>query len=297
MNPAPSGNQPTYNDLPWYRAKLARSLTHKTLIYSALVVLAIIFALPLFWMISTALKANQQVMVFPPQWIPDPPVWRNFPDAWNFAPFGTYLKNTLVITTLATTGQLVSGSLVAYGFARMQFPGRDALFMLLLATTMLPYIVTLVPQFLIFRELGWVNTILPLTVPSFFGGSPFLIFLMRQYFRSIPMDLSDAARLDGDSELGIFFRIIVPLAQPALVTVAIFSFLANWNDFLGPLIYLNDEEKKTLMLGLQGFVGQTQQRFQLMMAASTMVAAPTIILFFLFQRVFIRSVVLSGVKG
>jgi multiple sugar transport system permease protein len=290
-------DQPTYHDLPWYRRKLVRLLTSRALVYLALIVLAVVFALPLFWMVTTALKTNQQVLVFPPQWIPDPAVWRNFPDAWDFAPFGTYLKNTLIITVLATIGQLASGSVVAYGFARLRFPGRDPLFVLLLATTMLPYIVTLVPQFLIFRELGWVNTFLPLIVPYFFGGSPFLIFLMRQYFRSIPMDLSDAARVDGDSEFGIFFRIVLPLALPALVTVAIFSFLAHWNDFLGPLIYLNDENKKTLMLGLQGFIGQTQQRFQLMMAAATMVAMPTIVLFFLFQRVFIRSVVLTGMKG
>lgn len=289
--------QPSYRDLPWYQTKIARTLTSRVLVYGALSILAVVFALPLFWMVTTALKTNQQVLVFPPQWIPDPPVWSNFPDAWTFAPFGTYLRNTLIITVLATAGQLLSGSVVAYGFARLQFPGRDALFVLLLATTMLPYIVTLVPQFLIFRELGWINTFLPLTVPYFFGGSPFLIFLMRQYFRSIPMDLSDAARLDGESEFGIFARIVLPLAMPALVTVAIFSFLAHWNDFLGPLIYLNDESKKTLMLGLQGFIGQTQQRFQLMMAASTMVAIPTVVLFFLFQRVFIRSVVLTGMKG
>jgi ABC-type glycerol-3-phosphate transport system permease component len=298
MTSSPTADQDlTYHDLPWYRRKMVRLLTSRTLTYLALTVLAVVFALPLFWMVTTALKTNRQVLVFPPQWIPDPAVWRNFPDAWDFAPFGTYLKNTLIITVLATLGQLASGSVVAYGFARLRFPGRDALFVLLLATTMLPYIVTLVPQFLIFRELGWVNTFLPLIVPYFFGGSPFLIFLMRQYFRSIPMDLSDAARVDGDSEFGIFFRIVLPLALPALVTVAIFSFLAHWNDFLGPLIYLNDESKKTLMLGLQGFIGQTQQRFQLMMAAATMVAMPTIILFFLFQRVFIRSVVLTGMKG
>jgi ABC-type glycerol-3-phosphate transport system permease component len=225
---------PEYQELPWRQTKLARTLTNRILVYGALVLLAVVFVLPLFWMVTTALKTNQQVLVFPPQWIPRPAVWENFPDAWKFAPFGTYLKNTLIITVSATAGQLISGSLVAYGFARLRFPGRDALFVLLLATTMLPYIVTLVPQFLIFRELGWVNTFLPLTVPYFFGGSPFLIFLMRQYFRSIPMDLSDAARVDGDSEIGIFLRIILPLALPALVTVAIFSFLAHWNDFLGP---------------------------------------------------------------
>lgn len=286
-----------YARLPWHRRKTVRLVANRLLVYTLLVVLALIFALPLFWMVSTALKSDRQVLIFPPKWIPSPAVWSNFPDAWHFAPFSTYLKNTLIITITATAGQVASASLVAYGFARLRFPGRDKLFLLLLATTMLPYIVTLVPQFLLFRELGWINTFLPLTVPYFFGGSPFLIFLLRQYFRSIPMDLSDAARIDGASEFGIFFRIVMPLARPAVVTVAIFSFLAHWNDFLAPLIYLNDENKKTLMLGLQGFIGQNQQRFQFMMAASTLVALPTIILFFLFQRVFIRSVVLTGMKG
>ena len=283
--------------IPWYKQKAFRLGVNRTITYVALVVLALAFALPLFWMISTALKEDKQVMVFPPEWLPSPTVWQNFPDAWTFQPFNTYLKNTLIVTGVATIGQLISASLVAYGFARMRFPGRDALFMVLLATTMLPYIVTLIPQFILFRELGWINTFLPLTVPFFFGGSPFLIFLLRQYFRTIPMDLSDAARLDGESEFGIFLRIILPLAQPALVTVTVFSFLAHWNDYLGPLIYLNDESKKTLMLGLQGFIGLTQQRFQFLMAASTLVALPTLILFFVFQRVFIRSVVLTGMKG
>jgi multiple sugar transport system permease protein len=287
----------TFIELPWYRRKVVRRGIAQAMTYAALIVLGLIFALPLFWMVSTALQENQQVMVFPPEWIPDPVVWRNFPDAWTFAPFNTYLKNTLIVTGFATLGQVLSASLVAYGFARLRFPGREPLFLLLLATTMLPYIVTLVPQFLLFRELGWINSFLPLIVPYFFGGSPFLIFLLRQYFRTIPMELSDAARIDGESEFGIFWRIILPLARPALVTITVFSFLAHWNDFLGPLVYLNDEGKKTLMLGLQGFIGQTQQRFQFMMAASTLVALPTLILFFVFQRVFIRSVVLTGMKG
>ncbi len=294
---ATSLDQRDYSDLPWYRRKRSRQFAQHSVLYIILVALAAVFALPLFWMVTTALKTDTQVLVFPPQWIPSPAEWRNFREAWNFAPFDTYLKNTLIITVSATIGQVISASLVGYGFARLRFPGREPLFMLLIATTMLPYIVTLVPQFLLFRELGWINSFLPLTVPYFFGGSPFLIFLLRQYFRTIPMDLSDAARLDGASEFGIFFRIILPLAQPAIVTVAIFSFLAHWNDYLGPLIYLNDENKKTLMLGLRGFIGETQQRFQYLMAASTLVAMPTIILFFLFQRVFIRSVVLTGMKG
>lgn len=286
-----------FAELPWHKRKATREATSRAVTYTGLIVLGLAFALPLFWMVSTALKENEQVLVYPPEWIPSPAVWRNFPDAWSFSPFNTYLKNTLIVTGVATFGQVVSASFVAYGFARMRFPGRDQLFMLLLATTMLPYIVTLIPQFILFRELGWINSFLPLTVPYFFGGSPFLIFLLRQYFRTIPMDLSDAARVDGASELGIFLKIVLPLAQPALVTVTVFSFLAHWNDFLGPLVYLNEESKKTLMLGLQGFIGQTQQRFQFLMAASTLVAIPTLVLFFVFQRVFIRSVVLTGMKG
>jgi multiple sugar transport system permease protein len=292
-----AGQTVTYAELPWHKRKAVRTAFSRLVTYTGLIVLGLAFALPLFWMVSTALKEDKQVMVFPPEWIPSPAVWQNFPDAWTFQPFNTYLKNTLIITGVATFGQVVSASLVAYGFARLRFPGREPLFLVLLATTMLPYIVTLIPQFILFRELGWINTFLPLTVPYFFGGSPFLIFLLRQYFRTIPMDLSDAARIDGESEFGIFLRIILPLAQPALVTVTVFSFLAHWNDYLGPLIYLNEESKKTLMLGLQGFIGQNQQRFQFMMAAATLVALPTLVLFFVFQRVFIRSVVLTGMKG
>ncbi|MFN8446655.1 MAG: carbohydrate ABC transporter permease [Caldilineaceae bacterium] len=277
--------------------KKTRQRLYQLLVYLLLLVLGALFALPLVWMLSTALKSNDQLIVFPPIWIPKPLMWENFPQAWQYAPFGTYLLNTLVVTMVALLGQVLSASFVAYGFARLRFPGREQLFVIVLATMMLPYIVTLVPIFLIFRNLGWIDTYLPLTVPHYFGGGPFFIFLLRQYFRTIPMELSDAARIDGAGEFGIFFRIIIPLSLPALATVCIFSFLGHWNDFLGPLIYINSEEKKTLMLGLQSFIGLHNQRFQYLMAMSTLITLPTLILFFLFQRVFIRSIVLTGMKG
>lgn len=282
---------------PWLRQKRRRQWLQHALVYLLLLIVGAIFALPLVWMVSTALKSNEQLLVFPPAWIPSPLVWENFPKSWQFAPFGTYLLNTLLVTVVALIGQVLSSCFVAYGFARLRFPARDQLFVLVLATMMLPYIVTLIPIFLIFRTLGWIDTYLPLTIPHYFGGGPFFIFLLRQYFRTIPMELSDAARIDGAGEFGIFFRIVIPLSLPAIATVCIFSFLGHWNDFLGPLIYINTEEKKTLMLGLQSFIGLHSQRFQYLMAMSTLITLPTLILFFLFQRVFIRSIVLTGMKG
>ncbi len=276
--------------------KRTRGLLQHSLVYLLLLLFGALFALPLVWMISTALKATDQLTVFPPAWIPEPIVWENFPKAWQFAPFGTYLLNTIQITVVATVGQVLSACFVAYGFARLRFPGREQIFLVVLATMMLPYIVTLIPIFLLYRDLGWIDTYLPLTVPAFFGGGPFFIFLLRQYFRTIPLELSDAARIDGAGEFDIFFRIVIPLAFPAIATVCIFSFLSHWNDFLGPLIYINTEEKKTLMLGLQSFLGLRSQRFQFLMAMSTLITFPTLILFFLFQRVFIRSIVLTGMK-
>jgi multiple sugar transport system permease protein len=248
-------------------------------------------------MLSTALKSDAQIASPTPILIPDPAVWSNFLDAWTRAPFHVYLKNSLIVTVLSTVGQVASSALVGYGFARLRFPGRDTLFVVLLATIMIPQIVLLIPQFMLFRTLGWIDTLLPLTVPSFFGAAPLLIFLMRQHFLSIPISLTEAARLDGASEWRIFTRVIRPLSVPVTATVAIFSALAAWNDFLAPLIYLTSDENKTLMLGLQSFVGQNTQQYQLMMAASLLVALPTLVLYFIFQKHFMRSVVLTGTTG
>jgi len=192
---------------------------------------------------------------------------------------------------------LLSSSFCAYGFARIRFPGREFWFGLVLATMMVPYVVMLVPQFVIFSRLKWIDTFLPLTVPYFFGGGAFNIFLLRQFFRSIPEDLADAARIDGCSEYAIYARIMMPLAKPALTTVAIFTFLGTWNDFMGPLLYINSPERFTLAIGLASFRSVMLNRWDLLMAASTAVTVPVIIVFFLAQRYFVQGVVLTGLKG
>ena len=265
--------------------------------YAALVPLSIVAVIPLVWMLSTSLKADEQLYAWPPQWIPSPVVWQNYPRAWTYAPFTVYLRNTVTITVLALVGQVVSASVVAYGFARLRFPGRDFLFMLLLATLMLPGIVTLLPTYLLFRTLGWIDTFYPMVVPAYFGGSAFYVFLLRQFFRSIPMELSDAARIDGCSNLGTLFRIVMPLAKPALATVAIFSFMNHWNDFLRPLIYLNSPQKLTLTVGLQAFMLDNRLLFQFLMAVSAVMTLPVILIFFLAQRYFVQGMILSGMKG
>lgn len=282
---------------PWLKRRKVRRAIFQACVYAALIALGIVFAMPLLWMLSTSLKSDRQLLVYPPAWIPSPILWSNYPKAWTFAPFNLYLRNTIVITSLALVGQVSSASVVAYGFARLRFPGRDVLFIGVLATMMLPGVVTLIPVFLVYKKLGWVNTFYPLTVPAYFGGGAFFIFLLRQYMRTIPLELSDAARIDGCSELGIFARIVMPLSLPAVATVAIFSFLGHWNDFMGPLIYLNDENKKTMMLGLQSFISQHGQEYQYMMAVALLATLPSLLVFFLFQRVFIQSVVLTGIKG
>ncbi len=270
--------------------------------YTMLFIGAGFLMIPFVWMISTSLKEPGDVLKFPPEWIPDPFVWRNYIDAvtLEYAPFGIFFKNTVIITFISMFGQLLSASMVAFSFARLRWSGRDALFMVVLATMMLPYQVTLIPVFILFKELGWVDTLLPLIVPAFFGGGAFTIFLLRQFMMSIPLEMDDAAKIDGCSTAGIYGRIIIPMSRPVLITAAIFSFLGHWNDFIGPLIYLNSTHNYTLSLGLriiQGYGGYGVQRWHLMMAASLIVMLPVLTLFFVAQRYFIQGVVVSGVKG
>lgn len=211
-------------------------------------------------------------------------------------PFFTYLKNTVYITLFNVVASVTSCSLVAYGFARIRWPGREALFIVLVSTLMIPFPVTLIPTFLIFRDLGWINTPHPLTWPAFCGNA-FFIFLLRQFYMTIPEELSSAAKIDGASEFQIYRLIILPLARPALAVVALFSFLSNWNDFLGPLIYLSDREQYTLAIGLYGFLSRSGTAFGPLMAAATMIVAPIVVLFFLTQRTFIQGITLTGIKG
>lgn len=266
-------------------------------VWLLLLAFGVAMLLPFIWLLSSSLKLEQRVFQFPPQWIPDPIQWINYYDALIAKPFHIYLKNTLFIAVLNQIAILLAASFCAYGFARIEFPGRDFWFGIVLATMMLPYFVVMVPQFVMFTRLGWVDTFLPLTVPFFFGGGAFNIFLFRQFFRSLPKELSDAARIDGCSEFGIYWRIILPLSTPALITVSIFTFLYTWNDFIGPLLYLSSPDNHTVALGLSAFRGAMRNQWHLLMAASTTMTLPVIILFFILQRYFIRGVVMSGLKG
>lgn len=252
--------------------------------------------IPFLWMLGTSLKTNEQLFVFPPRWVPDPVAWWNYPTAFRSAPFLVYTANTLTITVASIVGTLLSCSLAAYGFARIKAPGRDVLFMLLLSTMMVPHIVTFIPTFIVFTKLGWVNTPLPLIVPHFFG-SAFFIFMLRQFFLAIPTELEDAAFIDGADSLRILLYVFLPLSRPALAAVAVFQFIASWNDFMGPLIYLNDDDKRTISIGLQSFLGQYGAEWTLLMAASVMATLPILAIFFLAQRYFIQGIVTTGLSG
>lgn len=275
-----------------------KRILSRTVVYILLILGSVIMLFPLFWTVSTSLKTVEQLIVFPPTWLPKPARPYNFIEALTVLPFHKYLGNTAIVVSVNLVGSILSSALVAYGFARIQFPGRDFLFVVLLSTMMMPYIVRMIPLYILYGQLGWINTFLPLIVPNMFGV-PFYIFLLRQFFRSIPEELADAARIDGASELGIWWKIMLPLSKPSLAVIAIFCFQAHWNDFLGPLIYLNDPKKRTLALGLYAFRAIPGQlpMFHLLMAASLIMALPILLLFFFFQRYFIQGVTLTGIKG
>lgn len=271
--------------------QLLRVLATVILLVGGLVIL-----LPFAWLVSTSLKPDSQVYIDPPIWIPSPIKFSNYLDAWTLAPFTTYYLNTIDIVVITIAGTLLSNSLGAYAFARLRAPGRDLLFAIVLSTMMLPGIVTFIPQFVYFSRLGWVDTWLPLTVPAFFG-SPFYTFLLRQFFLTIPLELEDAARIDGASRLTMYWRIIMPLAKPALAAVAIFQFVATWSDFFGPYVYLVTDEKKTISVGLTVFLGVHSADWTLLMAAATTATIPMVLVFFFAQRYFIQGVVTSGFGG
>lgn len=280
-----------------------RKLTSMVFTHIALVTLSVAFVLPLLWMFATSLKPITETLTSPPKWVPSKVLWSNYPDAikynseqLGYIPFLVYARNTIIVTILTVVGAVVSNSLVAYSFSRLKWPGRDAFFAVTIATMMIPFPVLMVPTFALFRWLGWVGTFKPLWVPAFFA-SAFSIFLLRQFFKTIPMELSEAAKLDGCSELRIFTDIIVPLAKPALTVVAVFTFMGSWNDFLGPLIYLVDQNTFTLSLGLSAY--QTQHGgtpWNLLMAATLLVILPVILVFFFAQKVFIQGIATSGLK-
>jgi multiple sugar transport system permease protein len=254
------------------------------------------FVVPLLYMISTSLKATRQIAKFPPELIPNPFIWGNYPDVFTYAPFFQYLLNTLFIIIPTVVGASITSALAAYAFARLHAPGKKWIFMILLSTMMLPGVVTMIPTYILFAKLGWIGTFKPLIVPVLFGNA-FYIFLMRQFFTTIPKELEDAALIDGCSRWVIFWTIILPLAKPIMATVTIFAFMSGWNEYFGPLIYLAEKTQYTLALGLQVFVSQHTTEWGLMMAASTMMVAPIIILFFFTQKQFVQGITLTGLKG
>ncbi len=268
----------------------------KIMIHGILIILSGLFIFPFLWMVSTALKGAEGLFEIPPRLIPAEPLWSNFPKALTTIPFIKYAGNTIFITVMVIIGAVSSSTISAYSFARLKWKGRDVWFMIMLATMMLPGIVTMIPVFVIFSKLKWINTFLPLIVPAFFA-SAFNVFLLRQFFKTIPMELAEAAKIDGCREFGIFLRIFVPLCKPAVLTIAVFTFMNTWNDFFGPLIYLNDSDKFTLALGLRSFQQRFLSQWNLMMAAAIVVMSPTLIVFFLFQKVFIEGITLTGIKG
>ncbi len=257
----------------------------------------VIVILPFLWMVSTSLKTPADIFKIPTVWIPNPIVWENYPNSMTILPFGRFILNTAKITGLAVVGATFSGSLAAFAFARLRWRGRNFMFVLVLSTLMLPFQVIMIPQFILFRELEWLDTYLPLVVPAFFGGSAFNIFLLRQYFMTISPELDDAAIIDGCSRFGVYWRIILPLSKAALMTVVIFIVQNRWQSFLVPLIYLFDQKKYTLALGLRLFQDQYTTEWELMMAAATVSMVPVLLVFYFGQRYFIQGVVFTGVKG
>jgi ABC-type glycerol-3-phosphate transport system permease component len=278
------------------RGTRRRNRLQQALVFAALCVGAAFFLLPLFWALSSSFKPDYQVLEFPPRWIPDPIRWQNYPEALTYIPFGRYTLNTLIIALLAITGNILSCTLVAYGFARLRAPGKNFFFVLMLSTMMLVDPVRIIPLYIEFNVLGWIDTIKPLVVPAFFG-SPFYIFLLRQFFLTIPRELEDAALIDGASRLQILWRIILPLARPAIAAIAIFNFQGVWNDFLPPLIFLHDHSKFTISLGLNFFRSSYDVHWGYLMAASLVAMLPMVLVFFLAQKQFIEGISFSGLKG
>lgn len=286
------------HSVPWHRRRETRRVLHAILVYALVIPGALIFMIPLIWMLSTALKEPKQVFIFPPQWIPDPIMWENFARGWSdFLPFNRFLLNSMIITSNNIIGNLVSCCLAAFAFARLRARGRGFFFVLVLGTMLLPAEVTIIPQYVLFTKLGWNNTWLPLMVPSWFGWA-FFIFLLRQFFMGIPRELDEAARLDGASSWRILWSIILPLSKPALATVVIFAFIGNWNNFLFPLIYIRSTDMQVLAVGLNMFRGAYgNTNYNYMMAVALLVLMPVLLVFFFGQRLFVRGIALTGIKG
>jgi multiple sugar transport system permease protein len=278
--------------------KFVRNLLTKTLSHGLLVFTAALFVIPFLWLVVTSLKPLEQVFTDPPMWIPEPILWSNYVDALTTPafPFLKLLRNTLFYVVMTTIGTVVSSTVVAYAFSRLEFKGRNTLFLITLSTMMLPGIVTLIPTYILFRWMNWVGGYAPLIVPAFFG-SAFNIFLLRQFMTTIPWELTDAAYVDGANDFVILWRVIVPLITPALLVIAVFNFMYTWNDFFGPLIYLDELNEYPLVMGLYAFRTRHTIQWNLLMAASLATCFPLIALFFVAQRYFIEGITLTGLKG
>lgn len=290
-------SSPIQTEAPWYKRGSSLRVLRLVVTFAIIVPLAIIYLAPYIGMFSTALKEPKEIFRFPPTIIPENIKWSNFPEGWSkYVPFNTYLFNSLKITLNNVVGNLVSCTLAAFAFARLRARGKNILFGLVLATLILPYEVLLVPQFILFTKLGMNNTHWPLMLPAWFGF-PFFIFLLRQFFMTLPKELDEAALIDGANWLQILWNIVIPLSKPALATVAIFSFVGNWNNYLGPLVYLRDDKLFTLPLGLTQFQGQFGQvAYHFMMSNAVIILIPVLVIFFLAQRLFIEGITITGSK-
>ena len=293
--------QPVSTEMPRFgERRVIGDATLRVFIYAVIVLGALVVLIPFGWMISTSLKSQDRLFVYPPEWLPNPAHWGNYLDAWRALPFGRFLWNTIFMTVLAMFAEVFTASIVAYGFARFRFPLRNTLFMLLLSTMMLPGILTMIPKFVMWRELDRIDTYSPMTVGAWFAWGPSFIFLLRQFFLTIPREIEEAAILDGANTFQVYREIMLPLVKPALLAISVLSFQANWNNFDGPLIYLSTLEKFPMILGIQFFgatLSNEAPKWHYMMAMSTMMAAPILLLFFIAQRYFIEGLTVGGVKG
>ncbi len=282
---------------PWLNKK-QKDLIKKILLHSLLIFLSFGFMFPFLWMLFTALKTPAELLMGTEQFFPKDPQWQNFVTAVQAIPFLMYLKNSLFIVMMVMTGTLFSATTAAYAFAKLNWRGRDKWFIIMLSTMMIPIQVILIPTYIMYAKIGWLGTRLPLIVPAFFGGgSAFYIFLLRQFFKGVPKELSESAIIDGANHFQIFLKIMLPLCKPAIITVALFTFMGTWNDYFGPLIFLSNPDHWTLALGLRAFQMQYGGRFDLMMAAAILIMLPSLIIFFFTQKSFIEGITFTGIKG
>ncbi|MBO5372979.1 MAG: carbohydrate ABC transporter permease [Lachnospiraceae bacterium] len=278
-----------------FRSQRRNALIGKIFIYAILILITAAFIVPFLWMLSASFKTDREVFAIPMQWIPENPRWENYVDIWTKIPLLTFVKNTVVLTIVVTLLQLLTSSFAAYSFSKLQFKHKNLLFLAYIATIAMPWQVYMVPQFIMMRSMGLNDKLLAMICLQAF--SAFGVFMMKQFYDGIPSELCEAARIDGMSEYKIYSSIMLPLSKPALSTLTIFTFVNTWNDYLGPLIYLRSEEKKTIQLGLKMFIGQYSSEYGLIMAGSVLSLIPVIIMFLCLQKYFVEGVAATGLKG